>query len=173
MLPDKNASDLKKLFSLYRDVESSVHSIEEKNLSRLKCGQGCSSCCVDDLTVFEVEALNIQTQFGELLENESPNKPGSCAFLDDKGLCRIYEARPYVCRTQGLPLRWEDEDEKGDPVEFRDICPVNAEGTPLVDLPDSHFLTLGHFEGKLAEIQAIRDSWALNRVALRSLFNQD
>ena len=37
---------------------------------------------------------------------EGAGPEGACAFLDGEGGCRVYPDRPYVCRTQGLPLRW-------------------------------------------------------------------
>jgi hypothetical protein len=33
---------------------------------------------------------------------------GRCAFLDDDGACTVYDARPFLCRTHGLPLRTDD-----------------------------------------------------------------
>lgn len=41
-----------------------------------------------------------------------------CPALDARGACRIYEHRPLVCRTFGLPLRNADE-------YIGDICDLN------------------------------------------------
>lgn len=41
-----------------------------------------------------------------------------CPNLDDAGLCMMYESRPLVCRTFGLPLR-EDRSYLGD------VCELN------------------------------------------------
>ncbi|MGH7487032.1 MAG: YkgJ family cysteine cluster protein [bacterium] len=46
-----------------------------------------------------------------------------CPNLDDSGLCMIYEHRPLVCRTFGLPLR----DGKR---YIGDVCELNFEGAP-------------------------------------------
>jgi Fe-S-cluster containining protein len=85
--------------------------------------------------------------------------------LDDEKRCRIYAHRPYVCRTQGLPLRWI-EDEGEEIYEARDICPLNAEGPPLEELPAEECWSIGPFEERLAREQ--KDG---ARVALRSLFD--
>lgn len=99
--------------------------------------------------------------------DEAPHPDGACAFLDAEKRCRIYEHRPYVCRTQGLPLRWLEEDEETDEVfEARDICPPNAEGPPLEELPAEACWTIGPFEERLARQQNDGE-----RVALRSLFD--
>lgn len=138
------------------------------NAARLTCAAGCHDCCSDGLTVFAIEAALIEAHYPELLANEAPHPEGGCAFLDDAGRCRVYEHRPYVCRTQGLPLRWIEEDEDaGEVYEARDICPKNLAGPPLEELPADECWSIGPFEEKLAAAQ--RDG---TRVALRSLFDQ-
>ena len=129
-------------------------------------------CCVDDLTVFEVEAANIRQAHQDLLETATPHATGACAFLDHEGACRIYENRPYVCRTQGLPLRWLDEDASGEFIEFRDICPLNDEGDvePIEDLPADECWSIGPVEERLAKLQLEFGNEKLTRVPLRGLF---
>lgn len=102
-----------------------------------------------------------------MLESEDPHPIGACAFLDADRACRIYGDRPYVCRTQGLPLRWIDDDLD---VEYRDICPLNEEGPPIEDLAVSECWTLGPYEAELGEIESRRAVPA--RVALRDLFKK-
>jgi uncharacterized protein len=133
---------------------------------RLRCRSGCHDCCSDGLSVFAIEAAVIERHHRELLDSGTPAEEGGCAFLDETGACRIYEHRPYVCRTQGLPLRWlEDES------EVRDVCPLNSEGgPPLEELPAEQCWTLGPFEERLGSRQAALDGGEGHRVALRSLF---
>jgi hypothetical protein len=91
--------------------------------------------------------------------------------------------RPYVCRTQGLPLRWIEEpdptttaiDPKSvahGPVELRDICPLNETDVPITSLASEECWTLGPVEDRLAAIQLASDpeQTAASRVSLRSLF---
>lgn len=141
---------------------------------RLRCRAGCSDCCSDGLTVFAIEAALIVERHASLLAEGAPHAEGACAFLDDEGRCRIYAERPYVCRTQGLPLRWLDEEEhdgETEIVESRDICPKNEQGgPPLEELPAEALFTLGPFEQRLAARQAAVDGGQGRRVALRSLF---
>ena len=76
-----------------------------------------------------------------------------------------------MCRTQGLPLRWVvEEDARGELVERRDICPLNAEGEPLESLPEPACWTLGPYEARLRRLQEAADGGAGRRVALRALF---
>ena len=167
-LSDNNT--LTSLQILYGEVDHRASQIAEGHGARLQCRRGCSQCCVDDLTVFEIEAENIRLAHAALLVQQEPHPQGACAFLDTGGACRIYADRPYVCRTQGLPLRWIDEGHNGELVELRDICPLNDEGTPIVELTNDECWTIGPVEERLASLQQQSCSGQMTRVPLRSLF---
>jgi Fe-S-cluster containining protein len=158
--------------ALHAAVDALAAPVATHHADRLACRRGCSGCCQDDLTVYEVEALRIQAEHGALLAEGTPGPAGACAFLDEDGGCRIYESRPYVCRTQGLPLRWLEEGEDWDFVERRDICPLNAEGPALETLEEQHCWSIGPVEDRLAFAQEALDGGALRRVALRGLFRR-
>ncbi len=165
--------------ALHAEVDRAVAPLQESLAARLVCRRGCADCCVDELTVFEVEAERIRRHAPELLASGAPHPVGRCAFLDAEGACRVYEARPYVCRTQGLPLRWTDEHE-GAIVEMRDICPLNEgeEHAPITELPPESCWTLGPFEARLGMLQREREGdggegrRVGRRVALRDLFER-
>jgi Fe-S-cluster containining protein len=157
---------------LHAVVSELAAPIEEVHGPRITCRAGCSGCCVDGLTVFAIEAAVIARRYPELCASGEPHAEGACAFLDAEGRCRVYEARPYVCRTQGLPLRWLEEDEDGAPVEARDVCPLNLEGgVGLEELEAEACWTIGPIEQRLAERQAAEDGGRGTRVPLRSLFH--
>jgi hypothetical protein len=158
------------LAQLQGAVDAMVAPLAALHEGRSQCRRGCSGCCVDGLTVFALEAARIAQHHGELLEAGVPHPEGACAFLDAEGGCRVYAHRPYVCRTQGLPLRWAEERD-GEPVELRDIGPLNLgepTATPLTELPPEHCFTLGPVEERLR--QQAEHAGAAERVSLRSLF---
>jgi hypothetical protein len=164
---------------LHAVVDELAAPLVEAHGARLRCRAGCAGCCADELTVFPIEAAVIARRHAELLATGTPHEAGACAFLDAEGRCRVYDARPYVCRTQGLPLRWLDLDEAGAPVETRDVCPLNVEGGPPVErLAPELCWTLGPIEQRLAQRQRDVDARRggddqvaePRRVALRSLF---
>ena len=161
------ASDeaLANLIALHEEVDHQAAALQELHADRLQCRRGCASCCVDDLSVFEVEAVRIRIACADVLA-EAPHGPGGCAFLDAEGACRIYDHRPYVCRTQGLPLRWADPDQPG--IERRDICPLNEAGAPVETLPAGACWELGPVEARLAAMDGRGGPRA--RVRLRDLF---
>ena len=157
------------LSQLHAAVDAQCATLHALHARRLQCRKGCGGgCCVDDLTVFAVEAESIRRRYGELLARGTPHREGACAFLDDTGVCRIYAHRPYVCRTQGLPLRWIEECNAG-PVELRDICPRNEAGEPVETLPTDACWTIGPFEERLRRLQ-LAAGGRLTRVRLRDLF---
>ncbi len=153
---------------LHAEVERGTRHLHVLHASRLQCRSGCASCCVDELTVFEVEAARIRRHHAPLLALGTAHPAGACAFLDGSGACRIYADRPYVCRTQGLPLRWIEPAEDVDQ-ELRDICPKNEAGEPLEELPEASCFTLGPVEMRLAELQ-IATALPSARTSLRALF---
>lgn len=164
-----------KLEKFYEEVDKLTSALNERHRDRLKCKAGCFSCCVDNITVFEVEAEYIKHYHSDLLERESPYQKGYCAFLNDNGECRIYEHRPYVCRTQGLPLRWLEEINEEELIDMRDICPLNEEGELIVNLKIEDCWTIGPFEEMLAQIQSNYEKQTtsenkIKRVELRKLF---
>ena len=159
------------VMALHDDLDPRVQALVALHSDRLECRRGCAACCVDDLTVFEVEAERIQANCAEVL-GSAPHPPGSCAFLDERGACRIYPHRPYVCRTQGLPLRWFAEDADGAIVELRDICSLNESEIPLEALPDTSCWLIGPAERRLGELQSELDGGVRKRIALRDLFRE-
>ena len=146
---------------LHQEVDRRAAALAARHAAKMACARGCSGCCVDDLTVFDVEAERIRRGAAALLASGTPHPPGRCAFLGSEGECRIYALRPYVCRTQGLPLRWLDHDAQ---VEYRDICELND--IPVETLDPSECWTIGEVEERLAHMQG--DG---TRTALRSLFD--
>jgi len=140
--------------------------------SRFKCRRGCHDCCVDDISVFQIEADNIRYYYADLLKNDEAHPAGACAFLDKHGACRIYEARPYVCRTQGLPLHWLEQTDAGQTVAMRDICPLNEDGPAIESLPEEACWIIGPTEEALAKLQFAAYEKAMSRVELRNLFTR-
>lgn len=156
--------------ALHAEVDTDCGPLFTQHADRLECRLGCNDCCSDDLTVFEAEALHIRAAYGELLKTAEPHPVGACAFLGQQGECRIYAARPYVCRTQGLPLRYFVEDEAGDVIEQRSICSLNESGPPIEGLGDEDCWLIGPVEHRLIGLQALLDDEGVGRVALRELF---
>ena len=170
-MPDRDPSSeepLQAVHELHAEVDASAMELARVHAARLECRRGCSACCLDDLTVLGVEAQRIEREFSHVLE-EAPGPAGGCAFLDEAGGCRVYAARPYICRTQGLPLAMFHEDAEGEIHEERAICELNVEGPPLESLDLDDCWVIGPVEQRLVTLQENLDG-AARRVSLRGLF---
>jgi hypothetical protein len=170
MLPN-TPEILASLSRLYEKIDARINHLSKIHAGRLRCAQGCSECCMDDISVNEVEAANIRLHYAELLRNELPHPVGACAFLSDDNACRIYGKRPYVCRSEGFPLQWAEE-RRGKVIVLRDICPHNDGGAPIEKLPPNECWEIGPVELELAKLQNEFGNGLMNRVKLRELFDQ-
>lgn len=118
--------------TLHQNASSFFDKVIDKNESTMACKKGCSACCRVDLSVFEIESELIRNWFMELSKLEQvvlankwaqESQGGFCQFLKEDA-CTVYEVRPTICRTQGLPLFIESEN-------LLDYCPLNfTEKTP-------------------------------------------
>jgi Fe-S-cluster containining protein len=90
--------------------------VQARHPGDLQCGTGCADCCHTRLSVTSVEAAAIAELVAGLTGDERaalaelaarPLEPTDvrCAALGDDDRCRIYAARPVVCRSHGAPIR--------------------------------------------------------------------
>lgn len=88
----------------------------------------------------------LEQQAREVLRLEERGEPVACPMLvDDR--CAIYESRPLICRTQGLPLLLETEDGEAEV----DFCPLNFTAPDAIaDLNEAHLVPLDELNLKLA-----------------------
>jgi uncharacterized protein len=129
-----------------------TYSQFEKEIS---CRPGCDACC-RHLSIFAVEAAAIREALralpapaaAELREAGGAATPEDpCPLLQD-GLCRLYGARPIICRTHGLPLLVSRDGESG-----VDFCPENFKA--LERIPGSTVIDLERLNSILTAINAL------------------
>ena len=135
--------------------------LQSRYSKHLVCRAGCSGCCHHHLSVFAVEAeearaavealpaqvrARVEDQAREVIEREAQGRPAVCPLLvDDR--CSIYQSRPLICRTQGLPLLMEAEDGE----QEVDFCPLNfTEAGAVDDLDEDHLVPLDALNLRLA-----------------------
>jgi len=114
------------IVSLHENASDFFDKVFTKNSLQMDCKKGCSKCCQTDISVFEIEADRIRQWFNSQSIEEKiklkslwciPSVKVNCSFLVNDN-CTIYEARPLICRTQGLPLYLSSENSL-------DYCPLN------------------------------------------------
>ena len=120
-----------KFEELARKVDSFFARVSVRHGTDMQCATGCSDCCHVRLSITAVEAAAIRalvaTWSTERRRNLADAGPTDrCAALDPAGRCKIYDARPLVCRSHGVPIRMR---QGGLPViqachrNFRDTTP--------------------------------------------------
>ena len=116
----KRATLIAQYAALCRYCDQAFAAARRRYPDQMRCAKGCAACCILE-TVVPLEAVMI----AEYLASRAHSRPmpdeaaaDQCAWLDQAASCRIYPARPIICRTHGLPLRYPDQ---LDP----DICPLN------------------------------------------------
>jgi Fe-S-cluster containining protein len=106
-----------------------IDAINEKTgiNSKVSCGAGCHFCCYGEISMSYHEATLIYSvvrQFNipidmELVERQNKKAhhklkyvDKKCAMLDDKGMCKIYDQRPTICRLYNSMNDPQDCNEK-------------------------------------------------------------
>lgn len=144
-------STIERYIKLRELIDQMAADLETINAGGMVCRKGCCDCCVN-LTVFPVEFFAIV----EGMKKAGVSKPAfdaarACGYLDEQGACVIYPFRPMICRTQGLPLAFYDDQQEGYSVSF---CPKNfAEDDPEdLDFGPDNTLNLDDLNDALFEI---------------------
>ncbi|MCA9711141.1 MAG: YkgJ family cysteine cluster protein, partial [Myxococcales bacterium] len=107
------------LVVLRRRVDDHFEAAQERSPGAMQCRAGCARCCHQRFGVFEVEAHRLRTALARLARTDperrrrvraqadDPAAQSRCALLvDDR--CAVYDERPMICRTHGLPTLVHD-----------------------------------------------------------------
>lgn len=133
--------------ALLEKADAKFSEVESRYPTSFQCRNGCHACCLPKLSVSPLEAAHIQDYLAthpeiaaraRKVEEEDPHAGTRCAFLDGAGSCTIYPARPLICRTHGMPVKYKTEDG----AVARDVCGLNFTDKPLASLPDQDVLHL-------------------------------
>ena len=123
-------------------VDARCEAIRAAYGDQIACRKGCDACC-GLISVFPVEALRLgmalatrpPAEVAAVLEAASGADEDAPCPLIHEGACRLYPARPIICRTHGLPIL-----RRGGAEPVLDCCPLNFKGiehfpnTALIDL---------------------------------------
>ncbi|HPY74446.1 MAG: YkgJ family cysteine cluster protein [Planctomycetes bacterium] len=113
------------------DIDTIAKHLTEIHGIHIICKKGCASCCTN-LTVWPIEYYSILYNMQQdNVQNIEPSDQ-SCTFLKNNE-CQIYTYRPIICRTHGLPITFqEDENSTTQQVTF---CEKNF---TTLTTPDFH-----------------------------------
>lgn len=101
---------MSRLGELTAKVDAFFARVEQRHGAAMQCQSGCSDCCHVRLTVTAVEAAALRGLVAGWSAAQrralAPEGPADrCAALDAAGRCKVYAARPLVCRSHGVPVR--------------------------------------------------------------------
>lgn len=142
--------------SLLAKVDDLCRGIEDRLGDAITCHAGCSSCCLA-ISVFPVEAVAMIAAADRLPAEElrqlkahlaswSPEDE-HCPLLAGER-CLLYEARPIICRTHGLPILLVEGEQRR-----IDVCPKNCQG--IDHLPGEAVVDLERLNTLLAAVNAL------------------
>lgn len=158
-MDDAQQAALQNYRALLAKVDAKFAEIHGKYEQSMRCARGCYTCCAPHLTVSPIEQAAIRAHFdahpdalakARAVERQDPHAGGHCTFLDEKGHCSIYEARPIVCRSHGVPLKVKIEIPRKK--ETVSVCPFNLEDEDILNLPASDYISLDTLNTILALI---------------------
>jgi uncharacterized protein len=122
------------LVQLRRRVDAHFSAAVARSPDQFRCAPGCDSCCEAGLGVFGIEAHRIRAALAELqarapalrarirAQAHAALKRDRCVLLVD-GRCSVYDDRPMLCRSHGLPVIGPDAKVRGCPLNFTSAEP--------------------------------------------------
>jgi Fe-S-cluster containining protein len=127
---------LKSYLALVEKVDAFFGRVAGRYGGQIKCGPGCADCCRRIITLYPFEIDRMMAAAAELDEAEleevirrarrADNDPEAACPLLREDRCLIYQARPVICRTHGLPMLVPGEDSLS-------MCVYNLKGLEHLD----------------------------------------
>lgn len=90
-------------------VDERCAELGTEHQAHLQCRKGCDLCCMN-YRIFPIEYYAIKQALKHEANLTCESVDGSCVFLN-KQVCQIYEHRPVICRTHGLPLLFLNDEQ--------------------------------------------------------------
>jgi uncharacterized protein len=142
-------SKLTPYFKLRKEVDLLCDTLEKEHKKHLNCKKGCDLCCMA-ISVFPVEfyAIHAETEFEFISTLPVPKDEVQCRFLVDH-CCTIYDSRPVICRTHGLPLLYMGLE--SDEFELS-LCELNFTEYDLENFTEENTYPMDQINSKLYQI---------------------
>ena len=98
---------MSRLPELNAKIDAFFVRVEARHGDDMQCRTGCSDCCQPGLSITgaEAEAIAAHVRGKHLALGARADR---CVALDAGGRCGIYDVRPVVCRSHGVPIRMRE-----------------------------------------------------------------
>ncbi|HJN76425.1 MAG TPA: YkgJ family cysteine cluster protein [Myxococcota bacterium] len=141
---------LRNLRALRHKVDAHSRRVESEHAPEFACRRGCDGCCQTERTVSDVEYAAVAQALAAVGADvhqrlAAQRQAEHCTLLLD-GACAIYQERPLICRSHGLPLVMEGQ---------LDVCPLNFEDLRLSALPLADVLNIDSVTAVLVAVNAL------------------
>lgn len=94
---------------LIREVDKLSNALSSTHKKHIACKKGCDLCCMN-YKILPVEYFALKQALKNKPVDLQPSINNSCIFLKNH-ICQVYNSRPIICRTHGLPLLFMNEDQ--------------------------------------------------------------
>ena len=157
--------------SLLSRVDDFCMRLRQRHGRHIACCPRCSACCNQILNLLPVEFYYLQTAAKAATLPEPVHAQGVCPLLHE-GTCLLYEHRPVICRTHGMPLVVEENG-----LQRIDCCPENFREGVLTALSGDSLLHLERVNLLLVSINhvfaAARNIDAGQRISIAQIFSPE
>lgn len=143
-----------KSIAAYRQLRDEIDKLsaklEKEHTKYLSCKSGCDLCCMD-YSIFPVEFYSILEELKNQKFQKAP--PGNrkngqaCVFLKNHQ-CTIYNSRPIICRTHGLPLLFTNNEAEWE----LSACELNFKEFDLEKFTSENTFPQDKFNSKLFQL---------------------
>jgi uncharacterized protein len=149
-----------RLGELFAKLDAFFATAKARHGAAITCHAGCDDCCRRRISVTSIEAAEIRDALAQLpadrrreVAERAARVEAACPALDRAGRCAVYEARPTICRTHGLPIRFTPERERRS-LPVVDACPKNFSGEDLATIDTKSVLDQATLSTVLAALDA-------------------
>lgn len=143
-------------YQLRNELDQRCVALSQEHTAHLQCQAGCDSCCMA-FNIFPLELEAIRQEAADKLQlGQTPPTEDDCPFLVDHQ-CVIYQSRPFICRTQGLPLLFVNDEEWE-----LSVCELNFTEYDFAQFSEDNTFAMDRYNSRL---------FMLNRQYLESLPN--
>ena len=138
--------------ALCRLTDQRVQKLEHSLAACIKCRPGCHTCCtLSSVLPLEGEMIRkaiagLNARLQAIIREQAAGSSPFCPILFE-GLCLIYEHRPLICRSHGVPVAYIDYQRQTIEVS---ACPTNFPPDHVMD--EAHLLFMDTLNQELHQL---------------------
>jgi len=160
---------IRQYYHLQEKIDRESERLLHNHGSIISCKPGCSSCCKLS-SVLAIEAIILQRAFyalsKQLQEQIKANISDEFCPLLVNNRCALYQHRPLICRTHGLPIGYIDEE-----VHAIEISACDLNFPPTYAFTEDNILLMDPFTQQLHTLNAMVSSKSKMRIKILELIS--